>query len=46
MPTDYVGYKIKPPTCRKKFRWSQDRGGCRFAPGHKGDCKPKKRGSR
>lgn len=35
-------YKVLPRSCRKVVRWSISRGGCRFAPGHAGDCKPGK----
>jgi hypothetical protein len=40
---DCYAYYVAPKRCRRPYRWSQMRGGCRFSPGHKGDCKPKKR---
>lgn len=33
-------YRVRPRTCSKPYRWSTMRGGCRFSPGHKGECKP------
>lgn len=44
MPT-YYGYgygsgRQREATCQVLPRWSTSRGGCRFAPGHAGDCKP------
>lgn len=43
MPTVFSCYVRRPPTCHKPYTWSTFRGGCRFRPGHKGECKPRKR---
>lgn len=40
MPCWWGGYLLREPTCQRRVTWSYDRGGCRFAPGHDGPCKP------
>lgn len=36
----------RPKTCQRRVTWSMMRGGCRFAPGHAGPCKPVGSGAR